>query len=182
MGKRELRMNRLVDIIHSCGYMPIRDIAQMLKVSEMTVRRDLAAVEKSGLIKNVNGVVVSGTGQQVNREYIFESETKVQNEAKALIGHFAASKSHAASRPRWSSRPCVSRAIFWGICAACRMPPLPWQAASTTRAHRCSPAMKASLSSTISGQTRCSSQRLACTKSSASAVQIPMRWPPSGPS
>ena len=90
MGKRELRMNRLVDIIHSCGYMPIRDIAQMLKVSEMTVRRDLAAVEKSGLIKNVNGVVVSGTGQQVNREYIFESETKVQNEAKALIGHFAA--------------------------------------------------------------------------------------------
>lgn len=183
MGKRELRMNRLVDIIHSCGYMPIRDIAQMLKVSEMTVRRDLAAVEKSGLIKNVNGVVVSGTGQQVNREYIFESETKVQNEAKALIGRFGAgsfpqvtvsfltpapppSKSHAASRPRWSSRPCVSRAIFWGICAACRMPPLPWQAASTTRAHRCSPAMKASLSSTISGQTRCSSQRLACTKSS----------------
>lgn len=176
MGKRELRMNRLVDIIHSCGYMPIRDIAQMLKVSEMTVRRDLAAVEKSGLIKNVNGVVVSGTGQQVNREYIFESETKVQNEAKALIGHFAAGlispgdcvifdtgttteQIARASRPRWSSRPCVSRAIFWGICAACRMPPLPWQAASITRAHRCSPAMKASLSSTISGQTRCSSQR-----------------------
>ena len=90
MGKRELRMNRLVDIIHSCGYMPIRDIAQMLKVSEMTVRRDLAAIEKSGLIKNVNGVVVSGAGQQVNREYVFESETQVQNEAKALIGHFAA--------------------------------------------------------------------------------------------
>lgn len=90
MGKRELRMNRLVDIIHSCGYMPIRDIAQMLKVSEMTVRRDLAAVEKSGLLKNVNGVVVCGAGQQVNREYVFESETKVQNEAKALIGHFAA--------------------------------------------------------------------------------------------
>ena len=54
MGKRELRMNRLVDIIHSCGYMPIRDIAQMLKVSEMTVRRDLAVVEKCGLIKNLN--------------------------------------------------------------------------------------------------------------------------------
>ncbi|MFQ9901152.1 MAG: DeoR family transcriptional regulator [Ruthenibacterium sp.] len=128
MGKRELRMNRLVDIIHSCGYMPIRDIAQMLKVSEMTVRRDLAAIEKSGLIKNVNGVVVSGAGQQVNREYVFESETQVQNEAKALIGHFAAGlispgdcfSTPAPQRnrlcgtfpPRWSLRLCAIPATF----------------------------------------------------------------------
>ena len=88
MGKRELRMNRLVDIIHSCGYMPIRDIAQMLKVSEMTVRRDLAAIEKSGLIKNVNGVVVSGAGQQVNREYVFESETHSSFQMPSLLEPF----------------------------------------------------------------------------------------------
>lgn len=44
-------MNRLVDIIHSCGYMPIRDIAQMLKVSEMTVRRDLPLLKKAASLK-----------------------------------------------------------------------------------------------------------------------------------
>ena len=45
MGKKEMRMSRLVEIINSRGYIPIKEIAQLLHVSEMTVRRDLAAVE-----------------------------------------------------------------------------------------------------------------------------------------
>lgn len=90
MGKRELRMNRLVDIVHSCGYTSIKEAAKLLNVSEMTVRRDLAVVEKSGLVKNVNGVLVQNAGQPTNKVYDLESETQVQNEAKALIGHFAA--------------------------------------------------------------------------------------------
>ena len=59
MGKREVRMSRLVEVINSCGYMPIKELAQMFHVSEMTIRRDLAAVERSGLVKTVNGVVVN---------------------------------------------------------------------------------------------------------------------------
>lgn len=90
MGKRELRMNRLVDLIRSHGYMPIKDIAQAFRVSEMTVRRDLAIVEKSGLIKNVNGVVISGAARPEERQYDFDSETKIQNEVKELIGRRAA--------------------------------------------------------------------------------------------
>ena len=72
MGKKEMRMNRLVEIINSRGYIPIKEIAQLLHVSEMTVRRDLAAVEKSGLVKNVNGVLVSNSGntvQVLDKEY-----------------------------------------------------------------------------------------------------------------
>ena len=65
MGKKEMRMNRLVEIINSRGYIPIKEIAQLLHVSEMTVRRDLAAVEKSGLVKNVNGVLVSNPRTQL---------------------------------------------------------------------------------------------------------------------
>lgn len=91
MGKREVRMSRLVEVINSCGYMPIKELAQMFHVSEMTIRRDLAAVERSGLVKNVNGVVVNtNKSAEINREYVLETETKVQNEAKVLIGHFAA--------------------------------------------------------------------------------------------
>ena len=91
MGKREMRMNRLVELIRSHGYMPIKEIAQIFHVSEMTVRRDLAAVEKSGLIKNVNGVVIVGGAYPEERKYNFESETQVQNEVKELIGQKAAS-------------------------------------------------------------------------------------------
>ena len=72
MGKKEMRMSRLVEIINSRGYIPIKEIAQLLHVSEMTVRRDLAAVEKSGLVKNVNGVLVSNSGntvQVLDKEY-----------------------------------------------------------------------------------------------------------------
>lgn len=93
MGKREARMNRMVEVVHSRGYIPIREMAQLLGVSEMTVRRDLAAVERGGLVQNVNGVLVSGTGRPLERlekHYDFEEETRVENEAKVLIGRLAA--------------------------------------------------------------------------------------------
>lgn len=93
MGKREMRMNRLVELIAQRGYLSIKETAQLLRVSEMTVRRDLAAIEKSGLVKNVNGVLVARKNSAVRgqeREYDLDSETQVQNEAKALIGRFAA--------------------------------------------------------------------------------------------
>ena len=92
-AKKEMRMSRLVEIINSRGYIPIKEIAQLLHVSEMTVRRDLAAVEKSGLVKNVNGVLVSNSGntvQVLDKEYDLLNETQVQNEVKKLIGRFAA--------------------------------------------------------------------------------------------
>ena len=37
MGKREMRMNRLIEIITLRGYIPIKEIAELLHVSEMTV-------------------------------------------------------------------------------------------------------------------------------------------------
>ena len=33
MGKKEMRMSRLVEIINSRGYIPIKEIAQLLHVS-----------------------------------------------------------------------------------------------------------------------------------------------------
>lgn len=94
MGKREARMNRMVEVVHSRGFIPIREMAQLLGVSEMTVRRDLAAVEKGGLVQNVNGVLVSSTGRTLDflgKKYDLAEETQVENEAKVLIGRLAVS-------------------------------------------------------------------------------------------
>lgn len=141
MGKKEMRMNRLVEIINSRGYIPIKEIAQLLHVSEMTVRRDLAAVEKSGLVKNVNGVLVSNSGntvQVLDKEYDLLNETQVQNEVKKLIGRFAATMivpgdcvfltpAPPQSRLRWRflrkwiSRHCVSPVTHWRGCAVSLM-------------------------------------------------------------
>ena len=93
MGKREVRWNRMVELVHQRGFIPIREMAQTLEVSEMTVRRDLAAVEEGGLVKNVNGVLVSSVNRGLaclEKKYDLEEETQVENEAKVLIGRRAA--------------------------------------------------------------------------------------------
>ena len=93
MGKREIRWNRMVELVHDRGFIPIRELAQTLGVSEMTVRRDLAAVEQGGRVKNVNGVLVSSVNRGLaclEKKYDLEEETQVENEAKVLIGRRAA--------------------------------------------------------------------------------------------
>lgn len=97
MGKRDLRMNRLIEILKSQNYVPIKEIAQRLQVSEMTIRRDLVALQQSLPIKNVNGVLVLNSDREnspLHKEYNLISEAQVQNEVKALIGRFAATMIH----------------------------------------------------------------------------------------
>ena len=45
MSKKEDRLNRLIEILKRQNGATIRDLAQMLDVSEMTVRRDLDALK-----------------------------------------------------------------------------------------------------------------------------------------
>lgn len=94
MGKREMRMNRLIDAINSRGYLSIKESSQLLQVSEMTIRRDLEAIAGSHLVNNVNGVLMSSTGsaiRQIDKKYDLLDETAVHNEVKSLIGCLAAS-------------------------------------------------------------------------------------------
>ena len=46
MSKKEDRLNRLIEILKRQNGATIRDLAQMLDVSEMTVRRDLDALRQ----------------------------------------------------------------------------------------------------------------------------------------
>lgn len=91
MGKREFRMSRLIGMVREHGYLPIKEAAAQLSVSEMTVRRDISEMEPSGFVKNVNGVLVACTvPEEPEKSYNLESEGHVQNEAKTKIGQFAA--------------------------------------------------------------------------------------------
>jgi DeoR/GlpR family transcriptional regulator of sugar metabolism len=66
---KERRQKEILDYILAEEFTEVRKIAVKFQVSEMTVRRDLANLEKSGLIKCVFGGGVEKTGDQSEPSY-----------------------------------------------------------------------------------------------------------------
>ncbi len=66
MSKKEDRLNRLIEILKRQNGATIRDLAQMLDVSEMTVRRDLDALKAKNVILDIPGAAV------LNTQYTYE--------------------------------------------------------------------------------------------------------------
>ncbi|MGP3989166.1 DeoR/GlpR family DNA-binding transcription regulator [Streptomyces sp. 3N207] len=66
----EQRHQELLRLLRSSGVLSIRDLTTALNVSHMTVRRDIAALEKSGRVVSVQGGVrlADGTGHAPPRE------------------------------------------------------------------------------------------------------------------
>ena len=94
MSKKEDRLNRLIEILKRQNGATIRDLAQMLDVSEMTVRRDLDALKAKNVILDIPGAAV------LNTQYTYEGEddayqlsmaTRSHAKEKERIGKFAAS-------------------------------------------------------------------------------------------
>lgn len=87
MGKQAERQRELIDILRSRGILPIKTLSGMLGVSEMTVRRDLDALQsRSGAITDASGDALAFAG-----EYNLLDEVKRAYEQKDRIGKFAAS-------------------------------------------------------------------------------------------
>jgi DeoR family transcriptional regulator, fructose operon transcriptional repressor len=71
------------------GSVSVVDLAARLGVSEMTIRRDLADLEKEGGIRRIHGGAVTARGRSYEPPFILrESENQ---EAKSEIGKYAAS-------------------------------------------------------------------------------------------
>ena len=94
MSKKEDRLTRLIEILKRQNGATIRDLAQMLDVSEMTVRRDLDALKSKNVILDIPGAAV------LNTQYTYEGEddayqlsmaTRSHAKEKERIGKFAAS-------------------------------------------------------------------------------------------
>lgn len=92
MSKKLQRQNELIRIIKAQGLLPIKSLASILQVSEMTVRRDLEALQYIASSDSKKTTSLSASGSSINgTEYSLLQALEKSNEQKNRIGAFAAS-------------------------------------------------------------------------------------------
>ena len=94
MSKKNDRLNRLIDIIKSKNGASIKELATLLDVSEMTIRRDLSILEKNHIVNNVYGAAIYNPEYKLEHtdfSYEIASEQIKQDREKSKIGAYAAS-------------------------------------------------------------------------------------------
>ncbi len=94
MSKKEERLNRLIEILKKQNGATIRDLAQVLDVSEMTVRRDMDTLKAKNVILDIPGAAVLNTQYAHDKEedaYQLSMATRSHAKEKERIGKFAAS-------------------------------------------------------------------------------------------
>jgi DeoR family deoxyribose operon repressor len=91
--ERDSRQDRLLDILGKNRFLTIKQLAQSLQVSEMTIRRDVALLEEANKLKTFYGGVslpVENEMQPAN-PYRIDTEMIEKTEAKRRIAKKAAS-------------------------------------------------------------------------------------------
>lgn len=94
MSKKNDRLNRLIDIIKSKNGASIKELATLLEVSEMTIRRDLSILEQNNVVNNVYGAAIYNPEYKfdsIEFSYEITSEQIKQDREKLKIGAYAAS-------------------------------------------------------------------------------------------
>lgn len=94
MSKKTDRMNQMVEIIKSKNMASVKELAAILNVSEMTIRRDLALLEKENTITIAYGAVIynpSGKENLLLNNYELENAQMTRSHEKTKIGIYAAS-------------------------------------------------------------------------------------------
>ena len=92
MSKKDERLNRLVEIIKKRSSTTIKELAVLLNVSEMTIRRDLDTLKARGIILDIPGVAVLNSGNAgETEEYLLSRATTRHAREKERIGKYAAS-------------------------------------------------------------------------------------------
>lgn len=82
------RQRRVIEVLHTAGFISIRDLASTLGVSEMTVRRDLRSLAATGHVRLVHGGVTLTHGTLRTQGFIARAD--VDRSAKAAIAAAAA--------------------------------------------------------------------------------------------
>lgn len=94
MNKKINRLNKIMEILRNNNGASLKQIAQILDISEMTVRRDLQALSKNNLITLIKGVAIfnqNGNISLLNNEYDLNNEHIINVAEKQRIGQAAAS-------------------------------------------------------------------------------------------
>jgi len=94
LRKKDERLNRLIGILEQQNGVPIRELAVMLDVSEMTVRRDLESLKARGIVLDIPGAAVLNTQHVPDSDeeyYQLSVATRAHMKEKERIGKSAAS-------------------------------------------------------------------------------------------
>lgn len=94
MSKKADRINKLVEIIKSKNMASVKELAAILNVSEMTIRRDLTLLEKENTITTAYGAVIYNPPEKENsliNNYELENAQMTRSDEKTKIGIYAAS-------------------------------------------------------------------------------------------
>lgn len=84
----EQRSERILDLLSTTGFSSVSDLARVLKVSEMTIRRDLDKLETEGHIRRTHGGAITESRTQIEIDY--SSRKKRHEREKEKIGLLAA--------------------------------------------------------------------------------------------
>lgn len=82
------RRQVILELVRTNGAVGLKEIARIVKTSEVTVRRDLRLLESKGLLDRRHGGAVSPGG--LNHEPSYSEKSHVAAEQKAAIGELAA--------------------------------------------------------------------------------------------
>ncbi|MFB0631491.1 DeoR/GlpR family DNA-binding transcription regulator [Streptomyces sp. AB3(2024)] len=83
------RQERIAELVRRSGAVRVAELVSQLRVSDMTVRRDLDALERSGVLKKVHGGAVLASGAAMD-EPGFEVKSGLESAAKAAMADAAA--------------------------------------------------------------------------------------------
>jgi len=83
------RQERILEEVRSHGGARVSDLVDLLAVSDMTVRRDIAALARRGLVARVHGGATAVSGRSTE-EPGFEAKFSLQTSQKAAIAKEAA--------------------------------------------------------------------------------------------
>ena len=91
MGKREARIENLLHVIESHDGITIKELAVIEGVSELTIRRDIQAMEDGKLVNNVRGTVFYNGDDTLDQSYLLSFAASQHRREKKRIGIRAAS-------------------------------------------------------------------------------------------
>lgn len=83
------RQERILDEVRATGGVRVTDLVEILGVSDMTIRRDIAALARKGLVARVHGGVTSVSGRSAD-EPGFAVKSELQTNQKRGIAAAAA--------------------------------------------------------------------------------------------
>lgn len=83
------RHTKLLDIVSSNKRIEVTKLAELLKVSQVTIRKDLSILEERGLLRREHGYAVINSSDDINNRLAFKYDIKrkIAHEAAELVSN-----------------------------------------------------------------------------------------------